>query len=187
MPIADAAELGTPFGMLLNELRHAPRVLIQNMLSILQSAIGMDAGEVGSATACAFLYVLRTAACFRSRRALVPGPVRAPRLRPADRTVCPVFRGGGAPLTGKRHILPHSAQPQHTNYWAPRTRKRHPQEHRPQRPTERSDPTQRAKGRTGGRPGPRKGATTRRNVTQGALLSAEFGEGVRCRQRGNRR
>ena len=30
-----------------------------------------------------------------------------------------------------------------------------------------SDPTQHAKGRTGDRPGPRKGATTRRNVTQG--------------------
>ena len=50
--------------------------------------------------------------------------------------------------------MPHSAQPQHTNHWAPRTRKRHQQEHRPQRPTERSDPTQHAKGRTGDRPGP---------------------------------
>ena len=38
---------------------------------------------------------------------------------------------------------------QHTNHWAPRTRKRHQQEHRPQRPTESSDPTQHAKGRTG--------------------------------------
>ena len=41
------------------------------------------------------------------------------------------------------------------------------QEHRPQRPTERSDPTQHAKGRTGDCPGPRKGTTTRRNVTRG--------------------
>ena len=47
------------------------------------------------------------------------------------------------------------------------TRKRHQQEHRPQRPTESSDPTQHAKGRTGDRPGPRKGTTTRRNVTRG--------------------
>ena len=78
--------------------------------------------------------------------------------------------GGGhcwAPLTRKRHIPPHSAQPRHTNYWAPRTRKRHQQEHRPQRPTQRSDPTQHVKGRTGERPGPRKAATTRRNVTGG--------------------
>ena len=60
---------------------------------------------------------------------------------------------------------------QHTNYWAPRTRKRHRQEHRPQRPAERSDPTQHAKGRTGDCPGPRKGTTTRRNVTQGGLGS----------------
>ena len=44
---------------------------------------------------------------------------------------------------------------------------RHQQEHRPQRPTESSDPTQHADGRAGDRPGPRKGATTRRNVTQG--------------------
>ena len=67
----------------------------------------------------------------------------------------------------KRHTLPQPAQPQHTNYWAPRTRKRHQQEQRPQRPTESSAPTQHAKGRTGDCPGPRKGATTRRNVTQG--------------------
>ena len=72
-----------------------------------------------------------------------------------------------APLTRKWHIPPHPAQPQHTNDWAPRPQKRHQREHRPQRPTERSDPTQHAKGRTGDCPGPHKGATTRRNVTQG--------------------
>ena len=71
------------------------------------------------------------------------------------------------PLTRKRHTMPHSAQPQHTKYWAPRTRKRHQQEHRPQRPTESSDPTQHVKGRTGDCPGPRKETTTRRNVAQG--------------------
>ena len=74
-----------------------------------------------------------------------------------------------APLTRKRHIPPHPAQPQHTNDWAPRTRKRHQQEHRPQWPTERSDPTQHAKGRRGHCPGPRKGTTTRRNVTRGVV------------------
>ena len=79
----------------------------------------------------------------------------------------PQYANYWSPLTRKRHTMPHSAQPQHTNHWAPRTRKRHQQEHRPQRPTESSDPTQHAKGRTGDRPGPRKGATTRRNVTQG--------------------
>ena len=68
---------------------------------------------------------------------------------------------------GGGHTMPHPAQSQHANYWAPRTRKRHQQEHRPQRPTESSNPTQHAKGRTGDRPGPHKGATTRRNVTQG--------------------
>ena len=50
---------------------------------------------------------------------------------------------------------------------APRMQKRHQREHRPQRPTERSDPTQHAKGRAGDCPGPRKGTATRRNVTQG--------------------
>ena len=81
----------------------------------------------------------------------------------------PQYANYWAPLTRKQHTMPHSAQPQHANYWAPRTRKRHQQEHRPQRPTESSDPTQHAKGRTGDRPGPRKGATTRRNVTQGGV------------------
>ena len=76
-----------------------------------------------------------------------------------------------APLTHKRHILPHPAQPQHTNHWAPRTRRRHQQEHRPQRPTESSDPTRHAKGRMGDCPGPRKETITRRNVTQGGWLS----------------
>ena len=89
--------------------------------------------------------------------------IKRPRQQPAH----PQCANYWAPLTRKRHILPHSAQPQHTNHWAPRPRKRHQQEHRPQRPTERSDPTQHAKGRTGDCPGPRKGATTRRNVTQG--------------------
>ena len=73
----------------------------------------------------------------------------------------------GSEAGRKWHIPPHSAQPQHTNDWAPRTRKRHQQEHRPQRPTERSDPTQHAKGRAGDCPGPRKGATMRRHVTRG--------------------
>ena len=82
--------------------------------------------------------------------------VKQPRQQPAH----PQYANYWAPLTRKRHTMPHSAQPQHTNCWAPRTRKRHQQEHRPQRPTESSNPTQHAKGRTGDRPGPRKGATT---------------------------
>ena len=87
--------------------------------------------------------------------------------RPGQQPAHPQYANYWAPLTRKRHTMPHSAQSQHANYWALRTRKRHQQEHRPQRPTESSDPTQHAKGRTGDRPGPRKGATTRRNVTQG--------------------
>ena len=53
----------------------------------------------------------------------------------------PQYANYWAPLTCKRHIPPHPAQPRHTNHWAPQTRKRHQREHRPQRPTERSDPT----------------------------------------------
>ena len=83
--------------------------------------------------------------------------VKRPRQQPAQ----PQYANYWAPLTRKRHAMPHPAQPRHTNYWAPRTQKRHQQEHRPQRPTESSDPTQHAKGRTGDRPGPRKGTTTR--------------------------
>ena len=90
--------------------------------------------------------------------------------RPPQQPAHPQYAKYWAPLTRKRHILPRRAQPRHTNYWAPRTRKRHQQEHRPQRPTERGDPTQHAKGRPGDCPGPRKGTTTRRNVTQGVPL-----------------
>ena len=90
-----------------------------------------------------------------------------PLMDPGNNQHIPQYANYWAPLTRKRHTMPHSAQPQHTNYWAPRTRKRHQQEHRPQRLPERSDPTQRAKGRTGDCPGPRKGTTTRRNVTRG--------------------
>ena len=89
--------------------------------------------------------------------------VKRPRQQPAH----PQYANYWAPLTRKRHIPPDPAQPRHTNHWALRTRKRHQQEHRPQRPSERSDPTQHAKGRTGDCPGPCKGATTQRNVTRG--------------------
>ena len=73
----------------------------------------------------------------------------------------PRYANHWAPLTNKRPP-PHSAQPQHTDHWAPRTRKRHQKEHRPQRPTESSDPTQHAKGRAGDCLGPRNETATRR-------------------------
>ena len=101
--------------------------------------------------------------------------VKRPRQQPAHP---PIRQLLGAADTQSAH-LPHPAQPQHTDHWAPRTRKRHQQEHRPQRPTERSDPTQHAKGRTGDCPGPRKGTTTRRNVTQGdGSCEASMGTGI---------
>ena len=87
--------------------------------------------------------------------------------RPQQQPAHPQYANYWALLTRKRHTMPHSAQPQHTKYWAPQTRKRHQQEHRSQRPAESSNPTQHAKGRTGDCLGPRKGTTTRRNVTQG--------------------
>ena len=87
--------------------------------------------------------------------------------RPGNNQHNPQYADYWAPLTRKWHTMPHSAEPQHTNYWAPRTRKRHQQEHRPQRPTERSDPTQHAEGRTGDCPGPRKETATQRIGTQG--------------------
>ena len=90
--------------------------------------------------------------------------------RPPQQPAHPQYANYWAPLTRKRHIPPHPAQPRHTNNWAPRTRQRHRQEHRPQQPTESSDPTQHAKGRTGDCPGPRKETRTRRNVTRGGGL-----------------
>ena len=83
------------------------------------------------------------------------------------RAVVGGVRVGGSLWPWNRAPVPHSASPSGGGGGAPRTRKRHRQEHRPQRPTERSDPPQHAKGRTGNCPGPRKGATTRRNVTRG--------------------
>ena len=90
--------------------------------------------------------------------------------RPQQQPAHPQYANYWAPLTCKRHTMPHAAQPQHTKYWAPRTRKRHQQEHWLQRPTQRSNPAQHVKGRTGDCPGPRKGTTTRRNVTQGVVV-----------------
>ena len=77
--------------------------------------------------------------------------------------------GGGGGWTAKtvKRPPPHPAQPRHTNDGAPRTWKRHQQEHRPQRPTERSNPPQHAKGRMSDCPGPRTETATRRDVTGG--------------------
>ena len=86
VPILEPSLLGTPFGMLLNELRHAPKCLLDNMVLMLQCATGMDAGEVGSSTARAFLYVLRTAVCFENALALLV------RISTNEHTVWP--RGG---------------------------------------------------------------------------------------------
>ena len=77
------------------------------------------------------------------------------------------LRGAAQRANDPRHIQ-HSPS---ANHWAPRTRKRHQQEHRPQRPTESSDPTRHAKGTTDDCPGPRKETTTRRNVTRGGGVS----------------
>ena len=88
--------------------------------------------------------------------------------RPPQQPAQPQYTYYWAPLTCKWHILPHPAQPQHTNHWAPRMWRRHQQEHRPQQPTESSNATQDAKGRTGDCPRPPKETTTKRNVTQGA-------------------
>ena len=75
----------------------------------------------------------------------------------------------GAADTQTAHPATSSTAPAHQPLGSANAQ-RHQQEHRPQRPTESSDPTQHAKGRTGDCPGPRKGTTTRRNVTQGACF-----------------
>ena len=86
------------------------------------------------------------------------------------RTGPPADRQTGRGVGSKhRKTAPHNHQhnPQSANYWAPLTRQRYHKAHRPQRPSERSDPTQSANGRTGDCPGPRKETATRRNVTRG--------------------
>ena len=100
--------------------------------------------------------------------------VKRPRQQPAQPSIRQLLGAAGRANGPSRHIQ-HS--PNTPNHWALRTRKRHQQEHRPQRPTDRSDPTQHAKGRTGDCQGPRKGATTRRNVTQGVRLVGDWTTG----------
>ena len=73
--------------------------------------------------------------------------------------------------TTTRRNVTRGAQPWYTNDRASRTGKQRQQEHRPQRPSERSAPTQHAEGQTGECPGPRKETTTRRNVTRGGCCS----------------
>ena len=53
--------------------------------------------------------------------------------RPPQQPTQPQYANYWAPLTRKRHTMPHPAQPQHTNQWAPRTRTQHQQGLRPQR------------------------------------------------------
>ena len=81
--------------------------------------------------------------------------VPRPPLSPAGPSVAPV--AGANPPSPPGKVGLHS-------------RKRHHTEHRPQRPTTRSDPPQHAKGRRGHCPGPRRETATRRtstDVTQG--------------------
>ena len=99
--------------------------------------------------------------------------------RPWQQPAQPQYAKYWALLTRKRHTMPQPAQPQYTDHWAPRTRKRHQQEHRMQRPTESSNLTQHAKGRTGDCSGPRKETTTRRNVTQGGGRPGQHVDGRR--------
>ena len=98
--------------------------------------------------------------------------VKRPRQQPAH----PQYANYWVPLTRKRHTMPHSAQPQHTNYWAPRTEHGNDTSKSTGRSGRQKAAThaQHAKGRTGDCPGPRKGATTRRNVTQGVGRGLQF-------------
>ena len=45
--------------------------------------------------------------------------VKRPRQQPAHPQYANYYCDCWAPLTRKRHTMPHAAQPQHTNYWAP--------------------------------------------------------------------
>ena len=114
------------------------------------------------------------------RRAEVRGQ-RKPSNDPRNNQHNPQY-ANWAPLLHKRHP-PQPAQPRYTNHWAPGTRKRHQQEHRPQQPTKRSDPTQHAKGRMGDCPEPRKQTATQRNVIGRGGREREGGGGRRERER----
>ena len=112
---------------------------------------------------------------------LVPGPRQHP-AQPSIRQL----PGAADAQTAHPTIPPPPAQPRHTNHWAPRTRKRHQQEHQHQRPAESNDPTQHVEGRTGDCPGPRKETTTQRNVTRGAGRAVKQASSYASRPRGRR-
>ena len=117
----------------------------------------------------------------RAERAHTPERLCAAPRRCASGMNTQEEEGGGSGAVPQRgrlfkvdfHVTSSTAR--HTNCWAPQTRKRHQQEHRPQRPTESSDPTHHAKGRTGDCPGPRKETTTGRHVTRGGLGGSHRG------------
>ena len=81
---------------------------------------------------------------------------------PATTSIAPIRQLLGAADAQMAHHATFSTAPAHQLLGSANQ-----QEHWPQRPTESSNPTQHAKGRTGDCPGPRKGTTTQRNVTQG--------------------
>ena len=133
----------------------------------------------------------RAAAAVRTQR---PDTARAGQNCPGPReekTTCPQKHneaGGGRLECGgewaaktEKHPPQQPAQPQYASYWAPLTRKRHQQEHRPQQPTECSDPAQHAKGRTNECRGPCNETATRWNVTPGGWggMGGDVG-GIHC-------
>ena len=129
-----------PAGCFSRSLLHGP----QKLLSCLDKKTGLGRSSGSSGTGSATGH----GAVSNVRRVVVT--VNRPPQQPAQ----PRYGNYWAPLTDKWHPT-QPAKPRHTSHWAPRTRKRHQQEHRLQRPTQRSDPTQHAKGRTGDCPGPR--------------------------------
>ena len=74
-------------------------------------------------------------------------PVRRGRRAYTGPRLCRGGWGEGGAAKIVKRPPPQPAQPPCANYAAPLTRKRHHKEHRPQRPSERSDPTQHTGGR----------------------------------------
>eukprot|EP00929_Paragymnodinium_shiwhaense_P044942 TRINITY_DN23026_c0_g1_i2.p1 TRINITY_DN23026_c0_g1~~TRINITY_DN23026_c0_g1_i2.p1 ORF type:complete len:4431 (+),score=980.35 TRINITY_DN23026_c0_g1_i2:153-13445(+) len=61
IPAADRTHLGTPTGVLFNELIKSPEVVLKSLLSMLQVVVEKDTGMPGAANEAVILYVVRLA------------------------------------------------------------------------------------------------------------------------------
>lgn len=71
VPTTNRTALATPYGLLLNELCHAPAVVLTLISKLLELAIALDTGDPRQSTTVIILYVVRLASRFESYASFV--------------------------------------------------------------------------------------------------------------------